>query len=144
MILIDVKIDPVIGKTVFGIMILIGGAIVAILAGGIGLAAPSQEGGGRSGEKVYQENCSVCHGDRGNGKTWVSGTLKPPPRNFTDPEVIKVLGRERMFQSISNGRPGTGMQPFKSRLSPDEIEAVIDYIRTDFMKIDVPAEKKKE
>jgi mono/diheme cytochrome c family protein len=98
----------------------------------------------KAGEKVYQSYCSVCHGDQGNGKTWVSGTLNPPPRNFTDPAVIESLNRERMKQSILNGRPGTGMQPWKSRLSEQEVESVIDYIRTSFMKIDAAEEKKKQ
>jgi mono/diheme cytochrome c family protein len=96
------------------------------------------------GETIYQANCAVCHGDSGNGQTWVSGTLQPPPRNFTDPDVIQTLTRERMHDSITNGRPGTGMQPWKSRLSEDQIHAVIDYIRATFMKIDPPhAEKTK-
>ena len=98
----------------------------------------------KQGESIYQEVCSVCHGDAGNGQTWVSKTLNPPPRNFKDPQVIKTLNREQMFHSISNGRPGTGMQPFKSRLSDQEIESVIDFIRSTFMKIDIRTEKKKD
>src|SRR5262249_51212453 len=95
--------------------------------------SPSSQTQLNEGEKIYLSYCAVCHGDQGNGKTWVSGTLNPPPRNFTDPGVIQFLNRDRMRNSITNGRPGTGMQPWKSRLSSFQIESVIDYIRETFM-----------
>lgn len=97
----------------------------------------------KEGEDLYQKNCSVCHGDKGDGKTWVSNGLNPPPKNFTDPKVIKTLTKKRMIQSITDGREGTPMQPFKTQLSKKEIELVVDYIRAVFMKIDAKAGKKK-
>lgn len=99
----------------------------------------------KKGEVLYQENCSVCHGDKGNGKSWVARDIKPAPKNFTDPAVIKVLSKERMFRSISEGRSGTAMQPFKTQLSKEEINLVIDYIRFAFMNVKAESgtEKKK-
>ncbi|MBI3354702.1 MAG: cytochrome c [Nitrospirae bacterium] len=97
----------------------------------------------KKGEKLYDSNCAVCHGDKGDGKTWVSEDLNPKPQNFTDPKVIKTLTRKRMIQSITNGREGTAMQPFKTQLLKDEIELIVDYIRAAFMKIDAKPEKKK-
>jgi mono/diheme cytochrome c family protein len=97
----------------------------------------------KRGEGLYDANCAVCHGDKGNGKAWVTETLNPKPQDFTDPKTIKTLTRKRMIQSITNGREGTAMQPFKTQLSKDEIELIVDYIRTAFMKIDIKAEKKK-
>jgi mono/diheme cytochrome c family protein len=38
-----------------------------------------------------------------------------------------------MLHSITNGRPGTAMMPWKTRLSKAEIEAVADFIRGSFM-----------
>lgn len=86
------------------------------------------------GEKLYTKHCSVCHGDKGNTAFWAMSGLNPPPRNFTDPEVRKTLTRERMLKSVTEGRPGTGMMPFTSRLSGDDIAAVVDYIRQAFMQ----------
>lgn len=85
------------------------------------------------GAKVYLENCSICHGDNGDGNTRVKGSLRPPPRNFTTVNAALELSRERMINSVVNGRPGTGMMPHKDRLSMAEIEAVVDYIRGNFM-----------
>lgn len=88
------------------------------------------------GEKVYTENCSVCHGDSGNTAFWAKNGLNPPPRDFTAPESQSVLTRSRMLDSVTNGRPGTGMMPFKSRLDSAQISAVVGYIRFKFMGVD--------
>jgi cbb3-type cytochrome c oxidase subunit III len=87
-----------------------------------------------AGKKIFEDNCRVCHGDRGNGATWTNSVLNPPPRNFTSPQARRVLTRERMLASVTYGRKGTAMMPFSTRLSKDEIESVVDYIRATFMK----------
>lgn len=83
--------------------------------------------------KVYTDNCSICHGDKGDGNTRAQGSLRPPPRNFTTVSAAVELTRERMILSVAHGRPGTGMMPHKDRLSEQEIAAVVDYIRENFM-----------
>ncbi len=88
------------------------------------------------GEKIYTENCSVCHGDNGNTALWAQNGLNPAPRDFTLPEAQSELTRDRMLRSITNGRPGTGMVSYKKRLSKDEIAAVVGFIRFKFMGID--------
>ncbi len=90
---------------------------------------------GRSGRDIYKRNCSACHGDKGNGSTWTQSGLNPPPRDFTASEARDYLTRERMITSVTYGRSGTAMMPFNSRLSADEISAVVDYIRADFMRL---------
>jgi mono/diheme cytochrome c family protein len=49
------------------------------------------------------------------------------------------LPRERMIYSVTNGRPGTAMTAFKTQLSQDDIESVVDYIRDKFMLDSAPA-----
>jgi mono/diheme cytochrome c family protein len=92
------------------------------------------------GRRIFEQNCRVCHGDRGNGATWTNSVLSPPPRNFTSPQARRILSRERMLTSVTYGRPGTAMMPFSKRLSKDEITAVVDYIRHTFMKGPVVAD----
>lgn len=87
-----------------------------------------------TGQKIYEENCRVCHGDRGNGATWTNTVLDPPPRNFTAPQSRRILTRKRMLASVTYGRRNTAMMSFSNRLSKDEIGAVVDYIRATFMK----------
>lgn len=105
----------------------------------ISVAATTEVSSKIDGAKVYAENCSICHGDNGDGETRAKGSLRPPPRNFTTVNAALELNRERMLDSVINGRPGTGMMPHKDRLSMPEIEAVVDYIRANFMKF--PSDK---
>lgn len=87
------------------------------------------------GKTVYAQNCIVCHGERGQGSTHpVGGPV--PPRDLASPQARVELSRERMVASVTNGRPGTAMAPFSSRLSQQDIEAVVDYVRAALM---VPA-----
>lgn len=95
------------------------------------------------GGQIYAENCSICHGDNGDANTRASGSLRPPPRNFTTINAALELSRERMINSVTNGRPGTGMMPHKDRLSTQEIAAVVDYIRANFMKFPQHTDKKQ-
>ena len=88
------------------------------------------------GAKIYKKNCSACHGDQGNVALWAKSELKPPPRNFTSAESKIELTRDRMINSVTNGRPGTAMMPFSSKLSKKEIGMVVDYVRAAFMKKD--------
>lgn len=90
---------------------------------------------GRTGREIYKRHCSACHGDKGNGSTWTKTGLNPPPRDFTTAEAQEYLSRERMITSVTYGRTGTAMMPFSSRLSPTEIETVVDYIRGGFMRV---------
>lgn len=96
------------------------------------------------GGDLYQASCSVCHGDKGDADTWVTKTLNPKPRNFTNPAVIASLSREQMFHSIFNGRPNTAMQAFRHQLSEEQVISIIDYIRSKLMKIDVFKERMTE
>ena len=88
---------------------------------------------GSSGKSIYALTCSVCHGEDGAGAVWGQSSLNPPPVNFRMQDRTRDLPRERMIHSVSNGRPGTAMTAFKTQLSTDEIEAVVDYIRQAFM-----------
>jgi mono/diheme cytochrome c family protein len=83
--------------------------------------------------KIYTESCSVCHGDDGRGAVWGQASLATPPRNFRTEESRLELTRERMIASVTVGRPGTPMPGFGTQLSIEEIMAVVDYVRSEFM-----------
>lgn len=85
------------------------------------------------GRSVYSKNCSVCHGENGDGRSRAQGSLSPPPRDFTTPAARAELSEQRMLTSITYGRPDTAMAGFKNQLSKEDISAVMDYIRTRFM-----------
>ena len=83
---------------------------------------------------LYNQYCSVCHGDRGDSRSRARGSMIPPPRDFTSPQSAIELSRERMIHSVTEGRPGTAMAPWKNQLDNDQIEAVVDHIRITMMR----------
>ncbi|QDZ27707.1 c-type cytochrome [Noviherbaspirillum sp. UKPF54] len=84
------------------------------------------------GRRIYNFRCYFCHGYSGNAQTLASSYLEPRPRDFTA-ITPQQLPRERMLESIRHGRPGTAMKSFSDILQPNEIEAVADFIRQEFM-----------
>jgi len=82
----------------------------------------------------YHDHCSVCHGETGDGKSHAMAGLVPPPLDFTTIGLESTLDRQRMINAVANGKPGTAMSAWKSRLSDERIEALVDYIRAEFMR----------
>jgi mono/diheme cytochrome c family protein len=116
----------------------VAGALACVIAGAavsVGAYA-AQAGAGTASiraDVLYHNYCSVCHGDRGDGRSRARGSLVPPPRDFTAPEAIEQLTRERMIASVTHGRPGTAMVGWSTQLNAAEIAALADYIRATFM-----------
>jgi mono/diheme cytochrome c family protein len=88
---------------------------------------------------LYHNYCSVCHGDKGNGKSRAAGSLSTMPRDFTSEASRGELSRERIALAITHGRPGTAMVAWKSQLSETDISRLADYIYTTFVQGSSPA-----
>ena len=82
---------------------------------------------------IYLRHCSACHGEKGDGNSRAQSALAKKPRNFTAAESRLRLTREYMIAIVRDGRPHTPMMARKSRLSQEEIEALVDFIRGRFM-----------
>ena len=89
-----------------------------------------------TGRDIFFKHCRACHGDKGNGKTFAANVLNPPPKNFTSENSKQELTEDRMIQSVTEGRKGTAMMPWKSRLTQQEIHAVVLYIRGNLMQLE--------
>jgi cytochrome c oxidase cbb3-type subunit 2 len=88
------------------------------------------------GERVYQENCAACHGQKGDGKGPQADKLKTKPRDFTagiykfrsTPSGSLPLD-EDIFRTISTGVRGTSMLA-QLQLTNEERRAVAQYLKT--------------
>jgi mono/diheme cytochrome c family protein len=89
------------------------------------------------GSRVYEQNCQVCHGLRGDGRGELAETLQPKPRSFrrgvfkygsTPPGMLPT--NEDLQRVVRNGLAGTGMGIFRDRLRENEIRAVTEYIKS--------------
>lgn len=110
------------------------GALLLALVAPVSLAAdPEQAAKAIDAGAIYLRVCSACHGEKGDANSLARGALAKRPRNFTAPEARLRLNREYMIAIVRDGRPHTPMTGRASRLSQEEIEAVVDYIRARFM-----------
>ena len=82
---------------------------------------------------LFHDYCSVCHGEKGDGKSRAEFSLNPPPRDFTSRAAKSELTKERMIASVTYGRADTAMSGFRTQLSKEDINAVVGYIRSEFM-----------
>ena len=89
-----------------------------------------------TGRDIFFKHCKACHGDKGDGKTFAANVLNPPPKNFTSENSKQELTEDRMILSVTEGRKGTAMMPWKSRLTQHEIHAVVLYIRESLMQLE--------
>lgn len=77
--------------------------------------------------KMYGYDCSMCHGDTGNGKGDLAVDLKLTLKDFTDAEAMKSVTDGQMFWIIQNGigkMPGEG-----DRLKMDETWSMVVLVR---------------
>ena len=107
--------------------------MTSLAMGALQFALPADALEMGTGQKIFAENCSVCHGDRGDKGMYGNRGLNPSPRNFTDDKARQELSRERMLYSVTHGRPGTAMIAWGKKFSAEEIEQVVDYVRDDLM-----------
>ncbi|HIJ83574.1 MAG: c-type cytochrome [Magnetococcales bacterium] len=92
-----------------------------------------QQGREVSPHELYQKYCASCHGRKGEGSPANTAGMIPPPRIFSNPTGLVDLTRERMIQSVREGRPGTAMPGWGRILDATQIEAVVDYVQDRLM-----------
>lgn len=117
----------------------------ALIAGCLSLAAGvcAADGLGQpdfnvymQGKYVYERNCMVCHGVRGDGAGEMSPSLQPRPRSFRE-GLFKfrttpfgtLPTADDLRHTIRYGLAGTGMGMF-THLPEDDLQAVIAYVQS--------------
>ena len=82
------------------------------------------------GESIYRESdCSMCHGELGDGEGFLAAGLKPKPRDFTDFMQMNTVTDMSIINAIRDGLPGTSM-PAHPDFNDEQIEELILYIRS--------------
>lgn len=73
--------------------------------------------GGSPGKALYNMNCTLCHGR--DGKAGLNGAKDLTTSTLTKSEMVAI---------VQNGKGA--MAAYKQLLTPKEIEAVVDHVRT--------------
>lgn len=77
--------------------------------------------------RVFEAQCSSCHGAQGRGDGPAAKGLDPAPANFHDAERMRARSVYGLYNTITLGVAGTSMQGYRT-LSDDERWALAFYV----------------
>lgn len=80
------------------------------------------------GKQLYTESCQICHRDTGKGGPVTVQGKKLKPADLTAGHA-KKHSDDDLVKDIQEGSPEDGMPAFKNKLKPEEIKAIVGYIR---------------
>lgn len=103
--------------------------LVAVFAAAGIISCPSPKGkrydiaGSKTYEaSLFRQNCAICHGPEGEGRTLDDGKQIP---NIRDGEH-KFTTETEIYKHIAEG--GNGMTPFRDQLSERELRMMVDFV----------------
>jgi mono/diheme cytochrome c family protein len=85
---------------------------------------------GADAKENWEKNCAKCHGTDGKGQTKMG--KQNGAKDYTDPKVQAEIKDENAIKAIKEGLVDNGkkkMDPYKDKLTDDEIKALVAYIR---------------
>lgn len=74
-----------------------------------------------AGAARFARSCSPCHGEH------AQGLIGP---NLTDDRWIHGGSVEQVFQTVAKGWPSKGMPPWGRAMRPEELAALVSYLRS--------------
>ena len=76
---------------------------------------------------VWDKQCKKCHAEDGSASTALGKKLEI--RNYTDPAALKEFSDADLFKMTKDGVDGTKMSGYGDKLSDEEIQALVVYMR---------------
>ena len=101
------------------------------------IASEHKLGDPEKGRSIYLEHCSECHGDEGKGDGPRASVLAPGPGNLVSAATSAKSDKE-LLSILTNGVPRTAMQGWKDRLSEQDRQHVLAFIRS-FVRFQAPS-----
>lgn len=100
-------------------------AVAVLIVGVCSLAMAQDAAKAPAGAEIFKSKCVLCHGADGSGNTPLGKQLQAA--NLRSKEAQKLTNDE-MHKIIHDGQ--ANMPPFEDKLTDDEIDQVILYVRT--------------
>ncbi len=79
------------------------------------------------GKIVFQQNCTSCHGNKGDGNGETIKNLNPKPSNFLDENLMNSISPLQIYNTMRLGITGTAMPSF-NLLSDAEVWDAAFYV----------------
>lgn len=85
-----------------------------------------------AGKRLYEHNCSTCHGITGKGDGPAGRTLQPPAADLARTLRLPMASDAYLYWAIAEGGAqfGTAMPAMKGTWQPNDIWKTIVYMRT--------------
>jgi mono/diheme cytochrome c family protein len=89
--------------------------------------AASQE----KAKKLFEQDCAMCHGSNGDGKTDLAKDMQLTLGDWTNPATLAAKSDQQLFNAIRKGNEKPLMPPEdEARAKNDEVWNLIIYIRS--------------
>ncbi|MGA3371699.1 MAG: cytochrome c [Terracidiphilus sp.] len=79
-------------------------------------------------KEIYGQDCAMCHGDNGNGKTDVAKGMGLTLADWSDPKTLADKPDQDLFNAIRNGKGKMPAEP-EGRAKDHEVWNLVLYIR---------------
>lgn len=97
--------------------------LAAVLAAGL-LFGITGARAAEDGKALFDSKCAMCHGTNGVAKPMAKGSA-----NLNDPAWQEKTKIEAIELRVTEGKAPL-MKPFKDKLTPEQIKAVAEYVKT--------------
>jgi cytochrome c5 len=104
----------------------------AASSGAKSAARPAAANPTARGKEIYARDCSMCHGDTGNGQSDLAKDMQLTLKDWTDPKALAGESDQQIFDMIRNGKDKMPPED-ASRAKDDDVKSLVLYIR-DFSK----------
>jgi mono/diheme cytochrome c family protein/rhodanese-related sulfurtransferase len=85
------------------------------------LGTAATVGDAKRGAEIYKRDCQKCHGDQ---------TTRVNAVHLANANFLALASDAFIRYAIVNGRPGTPMEAFQTKLSSQDIDDVVAFVRT--------------
>ena len=89
----------------------------------------------QAGEKIYNQECLICHGETGKGEGKNVGT------SISSQVFLNSVSDEDLYNYVKYGRPEAAMPAYGTRISEEQLQNVVAFMRNwqnENTKFDVP------
>jgi mono/diheme cytochrome c family protein len=80
-------------------------------------------------KEIYKIDCTMCHGDTGDGKTDLAKGMDLTLTDFGDPKTFDGKSDQQLFDMIRKGKDKMPPED-PPRATDDQIRGLVQYIRT--------------
>ena len=98
-------------------------ALVSLILLAVPFSASAQAGKAEDGQKLFDQDCSKCHGPDGSGNTPIGKAVGA--KDLRSPEALKLTDAQ-IYTQIDQGKGN--MPPFGGTLNKAQIDDLIAYV----------------